>query len=315
MLKRITALTLVIFMLCTGLTAVVAASPNVDINIDYNTNILTVSGTNLGSGGWAVIHIDAPDGQIFYIGSVNVTNGAFTHAITMLRPMDGVYSVRVRAEGVPAPISRNFTYECQGLGDINIDINYITDTVTISGIAGTSNWVTFYVMGPTNRLEFIGSTDVVDGRYEVRFRILNTIPSGEYRLTLKTEGMSTPIHKTFIWGGAYTSFEINNAVAWQDYTIVIRGEQFTGTERFYVSFNPAELEAVNLSALVEGSNTNVGRVHGTDIEIIYFNAAQGIINFKLHRELGENTLNGIINMIQFRARVNGDVTIRLIPLF
>jgi hypothetical protein len=59
--------------------------------------------------------------------------------------------------------------------------------------------LTCYVEGPTDRLEYIGSATVENDAYEIRFGLLNPVLLGEYRVSIKAEGMDEPRFITFIY--------------------------------------------------------------------------------------------------------------------
>jgi hypothetical protein len=83
---------------------------------------------------------------------------------------------------------------------VDVSIDYNTDIVTVTGeVTGNAGWITCHTEGPTTRLVYIGSAAVEGGSYEVKFKILDPILKGEYRLTIKAEGMAQPRVVTFIY--------------------------------------------------------------------------------------------------------------------
>ncbi len=81
---------------------------------------------------------------------------------------------------------------------LNANLNASTETVTVSGtVAGLASWVTLYIVSPSNRMEWIGSTGVVNSTYEISIKLNRTTSGGTYRVTAKAEGMSVPTQTTF----------------------------------------------------------------------------------------------------------------------
>jgi len=120
---------LITMLLPLGIVISIAASAS-SLNVMVDGNLATITGTNLGSGSQAVIHIDAPDGQIFYIGVANIQNGVLNHSFRMIEPISGVYSVRVRANGSGSQVVA-MTFMVDGSGTLppnadNIEINVVT---------------------------------------------------------------------------------------------------------------------------------------------------------------------------------------------
>ena len=87
-------------------------------------------------------------------------------------------------------------------------IDYLTKIVTIFGtVQEGSNWVSLYVEGPTNRLEYIGNTTVENNSYSVSFELLDPVV-GEYRVKIKAEGMDTPLTESFTYMLSFTAPEL-----------------------------------------------------------------------------------------------------------
>lgn len=80
---------------------------------------------------------------------------------------------------------------------VNIETNAATGQVTVWGVAqDLGDYVAAYVEGPGNRLEYIGTTEIVDGRYEFSFGIASP-QAGIYKLTIQAQNMESSIVQEF----------------------------------------------------------------------------------------------------------------------
>ena len=195
---------------------------------------------------------------------------------------------------------------------INTEIDYNTKTVTISGaLTGSGNWVTAYVEGPNNRLEYIGSTDVKNnGKYEITFGLKNPVPDGEYRVTVKAEGMTSAITTMFVYEtrGACLTLQLSQGAT---YNVTVTGKNISdlNNQVFNLCYDTTKLKAINLCSFTTAENKVVGAVAGTDIIITEYDSINGVISFRLDRNYNDKLWSGLVNSVKFESLVNSGTTI------
>lgn len=87
-------------------------------------------------------------------------------------------------------------------------------------------------------------------------------------------------------------------------------EQIT-SKTFTVVFDPAQLQVIDLCSMTPEQDIDIGKIQGTDITITKYNIDEGIISFTI--DLPETTakaIDGAINTIKFKSKINGDTTVK-----
>ena len=193
--------------------------------------------------------------------------------------------------------------------DLTVDINidYAADVVTISGIvSGFGDWVTLYVEGPENRLEYIGSADVVNDRYEIRIRLTNPVPNGIYRITVKAEGMTEPNQEWFEYSPAVVTpptvelAEITvDCVIGKTYDVIISAENISdGSKAITLNYDAGKLQVININQV------------GTGVTAESHDDVAGVIQFVLNREIADGSaLSGVLNVVKFKGIGSGQAVI------
>ncbi len=73
---------------------------------------------------------------------------------------------------------------------------------------------------------------------------------------------------------------------------------------FSVSYNPNELQLIDFAAQTASLDSTVGKINGTDLEIL--SHSNGLIKFKLNKELEVGKeFSGTLSVIKFNGKING----------
>ena len=104
-----------------------------------------------------------------------------------------------------------------------------------------------------------------------------------------------------------------DCVQGEQYNLILTAEDvadFSGNI-FVVAYNKDELEVVDLNAMTEAIELTAGKIEGTNIEIV--KAEAGRIVFRIDQEVeNTETWSGILDIIKFKAKVNGQSVINYI---
>ena len=201
MLKKIIIL-ITILLIFTSTTGLAATDLTVDISVDYVTNIVTISGELTGSGDWVTLYMESPTSKLEFIGNVNILgNNKYSTSFQLASPTEGdIYTLAIKADGMTDPKYVSFEYTIPEIVNIEVEttIDYITNIVTIFGTAAdSSSYVTCHVEGQSKKLEYIGSAEVLDYAFEIRFGIENPILNGIYTGKIKAENATSGIDFQF----------------------------------------------------------------------------------------------------------------------
>ena len=135
-MRKIFALFLIITLLpiCIALPTTAEAS----ISVSVSSNIATIIGSVPDMSGLATVLVDAPDGQIYYVGTAYVINGAIETSFQMQEPKAGMYSVKVKTPSMVEPYTTSFMY-----GAVFATATMVNGFVTVKGslTGGAGKWV------------------------------------------------------------------------------------------------------------------------------------------------------------------------------
>lgn len=80
---------------------------------------------------------------------------------------------------------------------------------------------------------------------------------------------------------------------------------------FTLSYNPQNLEVVDLCTLTGENDTSTGAISGTDITILEY--SPGTIKMMINKGINENEIwSGVVNTIKFRAKIGGKSGIKYV---
>jgi len=195
---------------------------------------------------------------------------------------------------------------------VDVDIDYSTNTMTISGMANGSDRVTLYVESPTRRLEWIGSARVINGSYNVSFGILNPIPDGEYTLTIKASEISEPVVKEVMWDAPSTKIEFETREG-EIHNVIVTADNMSNSNReVAVQFNPLYLRVEDSMSRTFERTLNAGVGIRTDVNVIEFNPNAGLIRFRVSYDIeNDRTLSGVPILVRFVGLRTGNTTVEV----
>ena len=174
------------------LSAPVLLSPQ-ESDITSNTVNLSWNGAQGGAGD---ITYSVYVNENLYIDNISGTS----YTVQNLSPQTQ-YDFKIIAKDSyqAEAVSNVISVTTEGSMTFQASIDYLTKIVTIFGnVEGSASWVSLYVEGPTNRLEYIGNTTVENNAYSVSFELPDPVV-GEYRVKIKAENMDAPLSEIFTY--------------------------------------------------------------------------------------------------------------------
>jgi hypothetical protein len=193
-----------------------------------------------------------------------------------------------------------------------------SNIVTITGdVSGSGSWVTCYVEGPDNRLEYIGNAAIESRCYEIKFEILNPVQNGEYRITIKAEGMTAPQVATFIFkttpditdSGSSFKYELQ-AVTGSQYLVSVTAQDITSFlgKNVKLTYEADKLELMDFAVQTGKHHISAGQVADTGITII--SAAPGELVFTVDKDITSGKLwSGVVTVLKLKAISSGNTII------
>ena len=178
-------------------------------------------------------------------------------------------------------------------------------------IAGTTVKVSWDAVAGAARYEVEADGVVKDCGTNISYVIENVVVATghTYRVrAINSMGKSN-------WSEAVTVKATNpsytiDCVQGEQYNLILTAEDvedFNGNI-FVVAYNKDELEVVDLNAMTEAIELTAGKIEGTNIEIV--KAEAGRIVFRIDQEVeNTETWSGILDIIKFKAKVNGQSVI------
>ena len=101
----------VILLIAIGSTDLAATDLSVNIDINYDTNIVTVSGNVTGYASWVTLSVEGPAKKLEYIGSTTVGNSGYSISFGLADPInEGTYKLKIKAEGLEMLVTTEFVY-------------------------------------------------------------------------------------------------------------------------------------------------------------------------------------------------------------
>ena len=181
-------------------------------------------------------------------------------------------------------------------------------------IAGTTVKVSWDVVAGAARYEVEADGVIKDCGANISYVIENVaVATGHtYRVrAINSMGKSN-------WSEAVTVKATNpsytiDCVQGGQYNLILTAEDVEdfSSNIFVVAYNKDELEVVDLNAMTEAIELTAGKIEGTNIEIV--KAEAGRIVFKIDQEVeNTETWSGILDIIKFKAKVNGQSFINYI---
>jgi len=112
--------------------------------------------------------------------------------------------------------------------------------------------------------------------------------------------------------GVVVKVEIS-AMENQVHDVIITGEHMLrGNRAITIKYDVNMLEIYDLSAFAFGRVIELGRITGTNIEIIELDENSGIIGFRVNVDVpGGKVFTGVLNIIRFKGRESGSTEIKI----
>ena len=201
--------------------------------------------------------------------------------------------------------------------NINVNVDYNTDILTIMGTNIVGSIMAVCVEGTKNNIEFISDIAIINNELLISFRLTGT-KNGIIKIRLKSDSMVIPYLLEFNYQTPYndSSIEKNERIVCtqgNNYNFTLYAEDICDFDKtFTLSYNVEFVELVDLCSLTHKTDLGIGKIKGTDIEVIEFEPSQGYIVFKVNKDIeAGDSYKGILNVIKFNSLQSGQSILTL----